>query len=214
VYLVALVVATGGLALLAPLWLLLALPTAAHNALSAYEPQHLLSYHYHQLTMTGLFIAAALGVHRLQSAGRPLRMGASAGVAAAAILAVGAGSWAHAHWTEGIRLPRESTGRALALIPAGASVAASPHLLSHLSQRVEVYTLPEPFLPLDNGSPLTKAEFEERANGVQYVAYRQNDLPVEYLGTPATVLAMLEREGFVPIARAGRVTVFERGRGS
>ena len=82
VYLAALVVATGGLALLAPLWLLLALPTAAHNALSAYEPQHLLSYHYHQLTMTGLFIAAALGVHRLQSAGRSLRVAAGAGVAA------------------------------------------------------------------------------------------------------------------------------------
>ena len=214
VYLVALVVASGGLALLAPLWLLLALPTAAHNALSAYEPQHLLSYHYHQLTMTGLFVAAAIGVQRLQSAGRPLRIAAAAGVAAAAILAVGAGNWAHAHWTEDIRLPREATGRALAAIPGNASVAASPHLLPQLSQRIEVYTLPEPFLPLDNGSPLTDAEFEERANGVEYVAYRENDLPVEYGGTPATVLAMLEREGFVPIARAGRVTVFERDRGS
>jgi uncharacterized membrane protein len=214
VYLAALVVATGGLALLAPLWLLLALPTAAHNALSAYEPQQLLSYHYHQLTMTGLFIAAALGVQRLQSAGRTLRVGAGAGVAAAVILALGAGSWAHAHWTEGIRLPRESTGRALAAIPADVSVAASPHLLPHLSQRVEVYALPEPFLRLDNGSPLTTAEFAERANGVEYVAYREDDLPVEYPGTPATVLALLEREGFVPIARAGRVTVFERDRGS
>ena len=164
--------------------------------------------------MTGLFIAAALGVQRLQSAGRTLRVGAGAGVAAAVILALGAGSWAHAHWTEGIRLPRESTGRALAAIPADVSVAASPHLLPHLSQRVEVYALPEPFLPLDNGSPLTTAEFAERANGVEYVAYREDDLPVEYPGTPATVLALLEREGFVPIARAGRVTVFERDRGS
>ena len=212
VYLVALVVATGGLALLAPLWLLLALPTAAHNALSAYEPQHLLSYHYHQLTMTALFIAAALGVHRLQSAGRSLQVAAGAGVSLAAILAVAAGGWAHAHWTEDIRLPREPTRRALAAIPADASVAATPHLLPQLSQRVEIYTLPEPFLPLENGSPLTRAEFAERARAVDYVAFREDDLPVEYGGTPASVLAMLAREGFVSIVRAGRVTVFARGR--
>ncbi len=162
--------------------------------------------------MTGLFIAAAVGVHRLQSAGRPVRIAAGAGVAVAAILAAGAGNWAHAHWTEDIRLPRESTRRALAAIPADASVAASPHLLPQLSQRVEIYTLPEPFLPLENGSPLTRAEFAERARAVDYVAFREDDLPVEYGGTPASVLAMLAREGFVSIVRAGRVTVFARGR--
>jgi uncharacterized membrane protein len=210
-YLVLLVVATGALALLAPLWMLLALPTATHNALSAYEPQHLLSYHYHQLTMTALFIAAALGVHRLQSAGWRLRVGAGVGIVAAGILAIGAGSWAHAHWTQGIRLPREPTSAALALIPSTVPVAASPHLLPQLSERVEVYTLPEPFLPFDAGSPLTDAEFAERARRVDYVAYRANDLPVEFHGTSGAVLALLEREGFVPIARAGRVTVFERG---
>ncbi len=214
VYLLALFVATGGLPLLAPLWMLLALPTAAHNALSAYEPQHLLSFHYHQLTMTGLFIAAALGVHRLQSAGWRVRLGAAAGVAAAAILAVAAGSWAHAHWTEGIRLPREPTRAALSVVPPDAPVAASPHLLPHVSQRSEVYTLPAPFLPLDIGSPLTEAELAERARRVEYVLYREDDMPVEYSGTPESVLAMLDREGFVPIRRAGRVTVFGRSRGS
>jgi uncharacterized membrane protein len=214
IYLVALLVATGGLALLAPLWLLLALPTAAHNVLSAYEPQHLLSYHYHQLTMTALFIAAALGVHRLQTATRSLRIAAGVGIGAAAILAVAAGSWAHAHWTERIRLPQEPTRAALALVPPQAPVAASTHLLPHLSHRVDVYTLPEPFLRLDTGSPLTDAEFAERARRVDYVVYRENDLPVEYEGTSATVLDLLRSEGFVPIARAGVVTVFRRARRS
>jgi uncharacterized membrane protein len=214
VYDVALLLATGGLALLAPLWLLLAVPTAAHNALSAYEPQHLLSYHYHQLTMTALFIAAAVGVHRLQWATRGVRVAAGVGVSGAAILAVAAGSWAHAHWTEGIRLPREPTNAALALVPPDAPVAASTHLLPHLSHRVEVYTLPEPFLPLDTGSPLTRAEFAERAKRVEYVVYRDNDLPVEYEGTPATVLEMLAQEGFVAIAHAGPVTVFRRAHAS
>jgi uncharacterized membrane protein len=213
-YLSLLFVATGGLALLAPLWMLLALPTAAHNALSAYEPQHLLSFHYHQLTMTGLFIAAAFGVQRLQSAGRGLRVGAAVGVTVAVILAVAAGSWAHAHSTEGIRLPREETRAALAVVPPDAPVAASPHLLPHVSQRTEVYTLPAPFLPLDIGSPLTEAELSERARRVEYVLYREDDMPVEYPGTPESVLAMLAREGFAPIRRAGRVTLFSRSRGS
>jgi uncharacterized membrane protein len=212
VYLVALLAATGGLALLAPLWMLLALPTALHNALSAYEPQHLLSYHYHQLTMTGLFVAAAFGVSRLGRAGGRLRLAAAGGVAAAAVLALGAGSWAHAHWTEEVRLPREPTQAVLAVIPADAPVAASSHLLPHVSRRLEVYTFPEPFLPLDNGSPLTEAEFAERARRVEYVLYRVNDLPVEYGGSPERALAAIERAGFVPVARAGRVTVFERGR--
>jgi len=209
-YLVLLVVATGGLALLAPLWLLLAFPIAAHNALSAYEPQHLLSFHYHQLPLTGLFVAAALGVRRLESRGRARRAVFGAGIALAAVLAVAAGGWAHAHPTEGIRLPRERTRAALAAIPADASVAASPHLLPHVSQRVEVYTLPEPFIPFDFGSPLSQSEFTERARGVDYVAYRENDLPVEYPGTTEALLAMLEREGFVEIVREGRVTIFRR----
>ena len=209
-----LIVATGGLAVLAPVWMLLALPTAAHNALSAYEPQHLLSFHYHQLTMTALFIAAAMGVRRLQDAGVRLRLGAGMGIGLAAVIAVAAGSWAHAHWTEGIRLPREPTRAALARVPPDAPLAASPHLLPQVSQRVEVYTLPEPFRPLDTGSPLTEEQFAERATRVQYVVFRENDLPVEYAGTPERILALLEREGFVPIARAGRVTVFQRSRGS
>ena len=210
VYLLALLVATGGLALLAPLWILLALPSALHNALSSYEPQYLLSFHYHQLTLTGLFVAAALGVARLQSAGRALRIGAAAGVSAAALLAVAAGNWAHAHWTEGIRLPREPTSSVLRLVPPDAPVAATPHLLPQVSRRVDVYMLPAPFLPLDIGSPLSDAELAERAERIEYVLFRENDLPVEYTGTQERVLELLAEDGFEPIGRAGPVTVFAR----
>jgi uncharacterized membrane protein len=209
-YILLLLVSTGGLALLAPLWMLLALPSAAHNALSAYEPQHLLSFHYHQLTMTGLFVAAAVGVRRLEAAGWRLLGGAGAGIVVAAILAVAAGSWAHAHGSEGVRLPREPTSTVLSLVPPDAPVAASTHLLPHLSHRVEAYTLPEPFVPLGIGSPLTDAQLAKRAERVGYVLYRDGDLPVEYKGTAASVITLLEREGFEPVARAGQVTVFAR----
>jgi hypothetical protein len=210
VYLVALLAATGGLALLVPVWMLLALPAAAHNALSAYEPQHLLSYHYHQQTMTALFVAAALGVQRLQTAGLRLRLAAVGGVVLAVGLALGLGSWAHAHWTEGIRLPREEAQALLDRVPAEAPVAASIHLLPHLSHRVEVYALPEPFVSLGTGSPQSEAELAERARRVTHVLFRETDLPVEYTGTPADVRALLEREGFVPVAEAAGVTLFER----
>jgi hypothetical protein len=36
-------------------------------------------------------------------------------------------------------------------------------------------------------------------------------MPVEYSGTPESVLATVAREGFLPIGRAGLVTVFARG---
>lgn len=209
--LLTLLASTGGLALLAPVWMLLALPAVAHNALSAYEPQHLLSYHYHQQTMTALFVAAALGVQRLQTAGTRLRLVSAAGVALAAGLALAFGSWAHAHWTEGVRLPRDETRALLAHVPNDAPVAASTHLLPHLSHRAEVYALPEPFENLDTGSPLTEAELAERARRVTHVLFRETDLPAEYTGTPADVLTLLEREGFVPVAEAAGVTLFERG---
>lgn len=209
--LLTLLATTGGLALLAPVWMLLALPAAAHNALSAYEPQHLLSYHYHQQTMTALFIAAALGVQRLQTAGSRLRLAAGAGVVLAAGLALAFGSWAHAHWTEGVRLPREETRALLDRVPGDVPVAASTHLLPHLSHRREVYALPEPFVNLGIGSPLSASEFAERARRVRWVLFRETDLPAEYAGTPEDVLALLEREGFVPIAEAAGVKLFERG---
>ena len=41
-----LVLTTGGLCLLAPKWLLVAVPAAALNALSAYDLQHTIQYHY------------------------------------------------------------------------------------------------------------------------------------------------------------------------
>lgn len=62
----ALVLATGGLCLLARRWMLLGLPTLAFNLLSAYPAQHQLSTHYFVPTMIAFSIAAAVGVHQLR----------------------------------------------------------------------------------------------------------------------------------------------------
>jgi uncharacterized membrane protein len=214
--LAALVVSTGGLALLAPTWLLLAAPSAAYNALSAYTPQHSLSEHYHLGTLAGLFVAAAVGVPRVRSFGEPGRLLVAGGLALAFLLALGGGVHAHTH-QDGVKLERADTERALSRIPDDAPVAAALPLLPHLSQRVEVYTLPEPFISLEWGSSLTAAELAERAERVRYVAY----LPGQQVGTIFTgelgalralpdVRPLLAEEGFVVVARAGPLEILER----
>ena len=74
---------TAALPLLGGTWMLLAAPTAAYNAFSAYTPQHDLDNHYHLFTVAGLFVAAAVGVVRLPSLARPARLAAVGGLTAA-----------------------------------------------------------------------------------------------------------------------------------
>jgi len=206
-----LLIATGGLAVLAPVWMLLAAPSALHNVLSAHAPQHSLYFHYHLLALTGLFIAASIGVGRLGSLGRRARLGVTSLVAAAAAVAVLGGIQAHKERREGASVSRAAMQRALGKIPPNVPVAATPSLLPNVSRRVDVYTLPEPFIPIGWGSPLTPAEFADRAERVRFVAFREGDLPEPfYEGDSADVREVLLRKGFVVVARAGPVQILER----
>ena len=217
--LVAVLLATGGLVLLAPLWALLAAPTAIYNALSAYEPQHDLVHHYHQGTLVGLFVAAAIGVWRLGARGRALRLAVTAGLAAAAVAALLGGIRVHSLPSESPSLDRVRTQAALQMIPKGAAVAATRSLLPHLSQRADVYTLPEPFVPLDWGGSLTPEELGERAGRVGWVAYVKGDqigrIFTGELGVANAVPDVrptLDAEGFVVVATAGPLEILERRR--
>jgi uncharacterized membrane protein len=201
-----LIAATGGLALLAPSWALLALPTILHNALTANVFQHDLLRHYHLLAGAGLFIAAALGVGRLPELRRARVVAIVAGLEVVAI-AIGGGLVQHDVWIQGQFLQRSSIRGALALIPADASVAATIHLQPHLSQRSELYALPEPFIPWDWGSPLSRAELRRRADALQFVAYYEGDGPSPYV---ERVLPLLPKEGFVEIYHQGSMRLFER----
>jgi uncharacterized membrane protein len=212
--LVLLVLATGGLALLAPMWILLAAPTALFNALSAFEPQHELKYHYHLLALTGLFVAAAIGVPRLGELGARGRMAANVGVATALAVAVVGAVVVHNTSPPWTSTERAAIERALDGIPADAPVAATQILLPQLSRREEVYTLPEPFVPVDWGSPVSANEFAERARRVRFVALSgaPDDLvlPITYAGDVAEVRTLLLRAGFRPVERAGDVEILER----
>jgi hypothetical protein len=101
------------------------------------------------------------------------------------------------------------------VIPKGVPVAATLSLLPHLSQREEIYTLPEPFIPIDWGSSLTRAELAARAKHVQWAAYISGDQVRRFTTKKHAerfpdVRQTLLRDGFVVVARAGPVEIFER----
>jgi uncharacterized membrane protein len=200
--------------LLAPSWILLALPTMAHNALSAYAPQHELLFHYHLGTLSALFVAAAVGVHRIDSLSGSVRIALGTAAILAASIAVIGGRAVHESPVFVVPEERAAARSALERIPSTAPVAATLSLLPHLSRRVEVYSLPEPFRPVDWGSTLTSGEFARRARHVRFVAYRDGDiLPTGGFTAPddvASALPMLRRLGFVEIAHGGPVHVLMR----
>jgi uncharacterized membrane protein len=214
--LVALVLSTGGLALLAPAWVVLAVPAALANALSRYEPQHTLVYHYHLWSVLGLFVAAAIGIHRLPTLGRLGRLAVGGGITAAVIIAIVGGI--HVHGVMGASgLDPAEARRALARVPRGAPVAATNSLLPHLSQRIEVYTLPEPFIRIDWGGALSTEALSDRAKRVRYVLYADGDqFGTFYTGrvgierSVPDVRPTLQRQGFVEVAKFGAVAVYER----
>jgi uncharacterized membrane protein len=215
--LVAMLVSTAGLALLAPSWILLSAPTALYNALSAYTPQHDLAHHYHLGTLTGLFVTAAVGVSRLRSFGGRARLLAAAAVCLAGAVALLGGIEAHRLRGDVAELEAAGTRRALDRIPAGVPVGATRTLLPHLSRRVEVYTLPEPFIRIEWGGALTDAELAARAARVRWVAYAEGDqVGTFYTGRVGLETAVpdvrptLRREGFLLVARKGTVQIFER----
>ncbi len=129
-------------------------------------------------------------------------------------MAVGVGLSVHNALTRSI--PRQASAIELALerIPRDAPVAATWSLIAHLSQRVEVYSLPEPFLSAEWGTSLTTAELAERAERVRFVAYRDLDvLPSGGYSPPedlSTIKRLLRRRGFVEIERVGRVHLLQR----
>jgi uncharacterized membrane protein len=215
--LVALLLSTGGLALLGRWWLLLALPTAVYNALSAYAPQHDLVHHYHLGTLTGLFVAAAMGAPRLATLGHRARLAATAGVVLALAITIVGGVRAHGVHGDAVELDAEPTRRALEHVPSGVAVAATRTLLPHLSQRAEIWSLPEPFIRTGWGTSLAPDELERRAAQLRFVAYARGDqVGTFYTGEVGKDRAVpdvrrrLATEGFVVIARAGPVEILER----
>ena len=209
--LLALVLATGGLALLAPARLLPAVPALAANFLSAYSYQHELRFHYYLIPAAVFAIAAAYGARILARRFRTVARAAPAVLLGGAALAATVGPA-----SEELRLsvdPRERTARerALSLIPAGVPTAAAPSLVPHLAHRRDVYQLPEPFFPRPtNGEYWTEAELRARARRTEWVVYELAGLDPGHRAQVRQLPRLLVRRGYDEVFRQDGVRVFRR----
>lgn len=203
---IALIASTGGLALFAPRFLALAVPGLAANLLSAYSYQHDLHFHYQLVPAAAFALAGAEGaevvVQRID--GRKV---------AAVLLAATAAVTVVSPALKTVRARGDAVAakrHAVSLVPTGATVAAAPDLVAHLSDRRTVYQLPEPFFSRpDNGEYWSERDLVRRSQEVRFVVI---DLGLDpYPKTQVEKLpAILRRRGYRRVFSSSGVSVFER----
>ena len=203
-----LVLTTGGLCLLAPRRLLVAVPAAALNLLSAYDLQHTIDYHYWIVAAAAVSAAGAVGASRVHPSAEVtwLRWAATGGL----LLTVLSLQWTGAI---GRQIDAEWPRRAdrqevIAAIPAGASVSAPMHALSHLAERRNLYVVPEPMIPVRVGVE-DGVDRERLARELEYVVF---DPDMKFWGAPTVpqVQAEIERRGFREVMRRGDTVLYRR----
>ena len=204
-----LVLTTGGLCLLAPKWLLVAVPAASLNLLSAYDLQHTIQYHYWIVAAGAVAVAGAMGAGRVPAAGARTWIGWAAAAGCLLVLLsaqwVGAiGRQVRAEW------PRRADRQAiLDAIPDGAHVAAPMHALPHLAEREHLYVVPEPLLAVRVGTEWGDAERERATEQLDYIVF---DPGMRFWGAPGVeqVEREIERRGFVEVMRRGDTRLYGR----
>jgi len=140
-YLARLLLPLGGLALLAPLMLLAALPELAVNLLSAATTQTSIRFHYTAGLIPPLVVASVLGAARLS--GRSRRR-ASAIVAVTLAVALVENARLGALFKAPATVSRHDriAAKALRLVPDDAVVSATNTLGAHLSARRRILSFP------------------------------------------------------------------------
>lgn len=206
---VMLVATTGGLCLLAPRWLLVAAPAAVLNVLSWYDLQHTIDYHYWIVAAGAVALAGAVGAARVATASRrsATRVAAICGVLLG-LLSLYLGNTI----VSGIRggwAGRADRQAILDAIPRNAAVAAPRLALSHLSEREQLFVLPEPFLYVRVG---TEWGLPERAAAVTQLDYVVFDPRMGFWGaaTDAEIERAIVRAGFREILRRGDTRLYAR----
>jgi uncharacterized membrane protein len=204
-----LVLTTGGLCLLAPRRLLVVLPAAALNLLSAYDLQHTIQYHYWIVAMGVVAAAGAVGAGRVAARSTIiwLRWAAAVGVVLLALSL----QWMSAI-TRQIRFEWPHRGDRQAIldaIPSGASVSAPMHALSHLAERRHLYVVPEPMIAVRVGTEWTAADRERATRDLEYVVF---DPDMRFWGSPTVeqVKAEIERRSFREVMRRGNTVLYRK----
>lgn len=205
-----LVATTGGLALLAPRWLLVVVPAAALNLLSAHDLQKTIDYHYWIVPVGAVAVAGAVGAGRVSPTTTRswLRLAAGLAVVLGVLSLQWASAIAHQVRTEWPR--RADRTAVLAAIPANASVTAPMQMLSHLAERKTLYVLPEPLIAQRVGTQWGEKERAEATRELEYAVVDPGLRPWGQL-TDAEIEQELVRRGFREILRRGDVRLFRQG---
>jgi uncharacterized membrane protein len=204
-----LVATTGGLCLLAPRWLLVAVPSTALNLLSAYDLQHTIDYHYWIVPVGAVALAGAIGAGTVaqSAAAKWVRIAA----ATAVVLGLLSLQWMNAIAAQ-IRYewPARADRQAVfAAIPDDARVSAPMKALPHLAERTWLFVLPEPFIPVRVG---TRWGDEERAKAVAELEYVVFDPGLRPWGshTDDEIEQAIVDSGFREILRRGETRLYHR----
>jgi uncharacterized membrane protein len=158
-YILDLLLPVAFLAVLAPAYLLPALPAFVINIISNFSPQHSIYFQYTAAIIPFVFIATIFGLRRIMNWAQGAEARARVVGAVTVILllcAVGTNvyygpspiseSWRTALYTSDAHV--KSIRKGVSLIPKGAPTSAQVYMLAHLSEREKLYMFPQPFVDL------------------------------------------------------------------
>jgi uncharacterized membrane protein len=141
--------------LLAPATVLIALPQLLANLLSVNGFTWDLRYHYVAMPLTAAIVGLLFALGRLRGSWRAFAAGIALAASIATALSWGVGPYSRhygtGYWPHSEHTHQRDLDRAVAMVPSGASVSASYHLVPHLANRELVFSFPNPWKPRNWG---------------------------------------------------------------
>jgi len=168
-----LLVPVGGMALLAPTTLFLAMPTLLVNVTDNQGYTHDIRFQYGAFVAAGIFLAVIEAAGRLRHLGlRRLQIGLVCACALASNVAWSPSRLNHQLFSSGIWIltsdaQRNTLDQMVHMVPAGVGVSATYNVVPHLSHRDQIYTWPNPWIRSYYGTSATQPP--ESPRSVQYV---------------------------------------------
>lgn len=146
----------GFVALLAPTTLLVAVPQFLGNILTTADFTYNIRFHYAAVIVAMVALATVEACARVRRLGlRRFAIGVSAAAALATTVAWGMSplstQFRDGYWALEDSPRHDVIATALALIPDEESVSATYHWVPHLSHREQIYTFPNPWIPVNWG---------------------------------------------------------------
>ena len=209
-----LVLTTGGLCLLAPRWLVVAVPAAALNLSlglrpAAHDPVPLLDRRAGAVALAGAVGAGPVSACRLRRRGSAGALPRLSSWPSLTLQWVGAiARQIHAEW------PRRTDRQAIVdAVPAGASVAAPMHALSHLADREAPLRAPRAD---DRRARGVKEGSPSRERAPRSWSTSSSTRSMRSWGAPTVpqVAAEIERRGFREVMRRGGTVLYRKEPGS